>query len=114
MLLAAPGNLAYLKSYGFKTFDSIIDESYDLIQDPDARSEAVVNQLAWYCNLSDTKKQDVIRAAEPIIEYNFHHFYGEFRHIITQELLNNTKTLFKEIGYDDHIDYTSIYHILVN
>ena len=114
MLLAAPGNLAYLKSYGFKTFDSIIDESYDLIQDPDARSEAVVNQLAWYCNLSDTEKQDVIRAAEPIIEYNFHHFYGEFRHIITQELLNNTKTLFKEIGYDDHIDYTSIYHILVN
>ena len=26
MLLAAPGNLAYLKRYGFKTFDGIIDE----------------------------------------------------------------------------------------
>jgi hypothetical protein len=35
MLLAAPGNLAYLKSYGFKTFDSVIDESYDTIQDND-------------------------------------------------------------------------------
>ena len=35
MLLGAPGNLEYLRSYGFKTFDGIIDESYDLIKDND-------------------------------------------------------------------------------
>jgi hypothetical protein len=113
MLLAAPGNLAYLRSYGFKTFDSIIDESYDTIQDNDARIEAVVKQLAWYCGLSAKEKQDVICALEPIIEHNFHHFYGEFRHIIARELLDNTKTLFKEIEYDDnHINYTNIYDVL--
>jgi hypothetical protein len=115
MLLAAPGNLAYLKSYGFKTFDSVIDESYDSIKDNDARAEAVVKQLAWYCGLSDQKKIDVIRALEPIIQHNFDHFYGEFRHIITRELLDNTKTLFQSIGYDDsHIDYTNIYHVLTH
>jgi hypothetical protein len=115
MLLAAPGNLAYLRSYGFKTFDSIIDESYDTIQDPDQRTEAVVNQLAWYCALSDREKQDMIRAAEPIILHNFHHFYGEFRHIITRELLDNTKTVFHEIGYDDgHINYHQIHHVLTH
>ena len=115
MLLAAPGNLSYLRSYGFKTFDGIIDESYDTIQDPDQRTEAVVDQLAWYCNLSDTEKQDIIYALEPIIEHNFRHFYGEFRHIITNELLANTKTLFKEIGYDDgHINYTNIHHVLTH
>jgi len=115
MLLAAPGNLAYLRSYGFKTFDGIIDESYDTIQDPDQRTEAVVDQLAWYCSLSDMEKQAVIYALEPVIEYNFHHFYGEFQQIITKELLDNTKTVFKEIGYDDrHINYTNIHHVLTH
>lgn len=113
MLLAAPGNLAYLKSYGFKTFDSVIDESYDLIQDPDLRTEAVVKQLHWYCNLTLSEKTDIIKQLEPIIDYNFHHFYGEFKHIITRELLTNIKTLFKEIGHDDgHINYANIHHIL--
>jgi len=115
MLLAAPGNLAYLKSYGFKTFDSVIDESYDNIVDNDLRIEAVVRQLHWYCNLTPGEKTDVIKQLEPIIDYNFHHFYGEFRQIITRELLDNTKTLFKEIGYDDsHINYTNIHHVLTH
>jgi hypothetical protein len=115
MLLAAPGNLAYLKRYGFKTFNSVIDESYDNIQDNDLRTEAVVHQLHWYCNLTPSEKTDIIQQLEPIIEYNFHHFYGEFRQIITRELLDNTKTLFKEIGYDDsHINYTNIHHVLTH
>lgn len=115
MLLAAPGNLAYLKSYGFKTFEGIIDESYDSIQDPDQRTEAVVEQLAWYCCLSAEEKRQVIEAIAPIVEYNFHHFYGEFKHIITRELLDNTKQLFKEIGYDDStIAYQDIYQVLTN
>jgi hypothetical protein len=113
MLLAAPGNLAYLKSYGFKTFDSVIDETYDTIQDNDSRIEAVVEQLYWYCNLTPDEKTDIIQQLEPIIQHNFDHFYGEFRHIITRELLDNTKTLFKEIGCDDgHINYTNIHHVL--
>ena len=115
MLVAAPGNLAYLKSYGFKTFEGIIDESYDLIQDNDQRIEAVVAQIAWYCALSAEEKQQVIEAITPIVEYNFHHFYGEFKHIITRELLDNCKNLFKEIGYNDsNIAYEDIYKTLIN
>ena len=115
MLLAAPGNLAYLKSYGFKTFDSVIDESYDTIQDNDLRTESVVEQLHWYCNLTPGEKTDIIQQLEPIIDYNFNHFYGEFRHIITRELLDNTKALFKELDYNDnHINYDNIYHVLTH
>jgi hypothetical protein len=115
MLVAAPGNLAYLRSYGFKTFEGIIDESYDQIQDPDARIDAIVQQLVWYCSLSEADKKDVIIAVNDIVEYNFHHFYGEFRHIITQELLDNTKSLFKEIGYNDQaIAYDNIYKVLTS
>lgn len=115
MLLAAPGNLAYLKSYGFKTFDSVIDETYDTIQDNDRRTEAVVEQLHWYCNLAPGEKTDIIQQLEPIIQHNFNHFYGEFRHIIARELLDNTKTLFKDLGYDDsHINYANIHHVLTH
>ena len=115
MLLASPGNLAYLKSYGFKTFDSVIDESYDSIVDNDLRTEAVIRQLHWYCNLSPGEKTDIIQQLEPVIDYNFNHFYNEFKHIITRELLANTKTLFKEIGYDDsHINYANIHHVLTH
>ena len=113
MLLGAVGNLAYLKSYGFKTFEGIIDESYDTIQDNDLRTEAVVAQIAWYCALSAEAKQAVIEAIAPIVEYNFHHFYGEFKHIITRELLDNCQTLFKDIGYNDNaVAYDDIYRVL--
>jgi hypothetical protein len=115
MLLAAPGNLAYLRSYGFKTFDGIIDESYDNIVDHDHRTKAVVKQLAWYCSLSDEEKIDVMRAVEPIVLHNFHHFYGEFKQIIAQELLTNTKTLFQQLGYDaSQINYNNLYHMITN
>jgi len=115
LLIAAPGNLAYLRNYGFKTFGNIIDESYDSIHDNDARVDAVVKQLAWYCNLSEQEKSKIITEIEPIVEYNFNHFYNEFKNIIVQELLDNSRTLFKEIGYDDKtIAYDDVYKILTN
>jgi hypothetical protein len=115
MLLAAPGNLAYLKSYGFKTFEGIIDESYDLIQDPDARIDAVVKQLVWYCTLSAEEKQQVIEAIAPIVEYNFQHFYTTFKHIISRELITNCQELFETIGYNDSdINYEDVFKTLIN
>ena len=115
MLLAAPGNLEYLRSYGFKTFAGIIDESYDSIKDNDDRIEAVVAQLKWYCDLSDDEKTEIQKLCEPIIEHNFHHFYGKFREIITDELLDNTKKLFDDIGYDDsRVDYATVRKLLTS
>jgi len=114
MLIGAPGNLEYLRSYGFKTFDSVIDESYDTIQDNDDRIDAVVKQLNWYCNLSDSDKLDVMKKLEPIIEYNFHHFYGEFKNVIVNELITNCENLFTEIDYQHSVDFDLIKKILLN
>jgi len=115
MLLAAPGNLEYLRSYGFKTFTGIIDESYDSIKNNDDRINAVVSQIKWYCDLSESEKIEVQRKCKPIIEHNFHHFYGKFKEIITDELLDNTKKLFKDIEYDDsEIDYSTTRKLLTS
>lgn len=39
------GSLAYLKSMGFRTFSPLIDESYDMIEDPVARFHAAYGEV---------------------------------------------------------------------
>lgn len=113
MLLASPGNLAYLKSYGFKTFDCVISEKYDIMVNPTARVDAVVDQLNWYCNLTESEKVGIMCKIEPIVEYNFHWFYNGFKERIATELLDNTNGLFGELGINDSsIDYAAIYKTL--
>lgn len=113
MLLAGPGTLEYLRGYGFKTFSSVIDESYDSILDPDDRINAVVEQLKWYCSRPNAEKSRVIEALAPVIEHNFNHFYGDFKRIITNELITNTQAAFKSIGYNDsNIDYDMVRTLL--
>ena len=115
MLLSAPGNLEYLRSYGFKRFAGIIDESYDQIEDNDARIDAVVTQMKWYCELSDNEKIEIQKKCEPIIEHNFNHFYGKFKEIITDELLDNSKKLFRTLDHDDsNIDYATVRKLLTS
>ena len=114
MLLAAPGNLEYLRSYGFRTFNGIIDESYDTMPEGQDRINAVVSQLEWYCALTDKEKTRVQQECESMVEHNFQHFYGQFREIIADELLHNTKEFFDRIGHDDsRIDYATIRSLLI-
>jgi hypothetical protein len=89
MLAAAPGNLAYLKSYGFQTFDRWIDESYDTIQDPDQRLQAIVDQTQRLCAMSDSELRQMHQEMKPVLEHNFNHMWGDFRHRIVNELVNN-------------------------
>ena len=89
MLAAAPGNLAYLKSYGFKTFDQWIDESYDTIADPDQRLQAMVDQTQRLCAMSRSELQQMHREMQPVLEHNFNHLWSGFRHQIVDELVNN-------------------------
>lgn len=89
ILVAAPGNLQYLKSYGFKTFDAWIDESYDSIEDHDIRINKIVDELAKLCALSPDQLDQIHKDMEEVLDFNFNHFYGKFREIITNELLIN-------------------------
>lgn len=93
LLVAAPGNLAYLKRYGFKTFDRWVDESYDLIEDPDQRIEAITNELAKLCRLGRSELDTMHKEMQEILDYNFNHFYGNFREIIVDELIENFRSV---------------------
>jgi hypothetical protein len=65
---AGPGFLQLLRDTGFKTFDGIIDESYDQIENDQDRWQAAFDQVITLCY---TKQSKVISAARPILEHNF-------------------------------------------
>jgi hypothetical protein len=77
VLLGCVGNLKYLKSYGFKTFDSWWDESYDSIEDPVERIQAVVKIIEEICNTSDQDLENMLRGMNHILEHNYNLFYSK-------------------------------------
>lgn len=73
IILSNRFSLAALRRLGFKTFNGIIDESYDEILDPIERHIAALEQLEWLCNQNQA---DILAQARPIIEHNFNLMYG--------------------------------------
>jgi len=95
ILVSAPGNLEYLKSYGFQTFDRWIDESYDQESDPDQRLTMIVKEIKKLCNLSTVELQNMHNEMSTILEYNHRHFYTKFKKIIIDELVDNFESCIK-------------------
>jgi hypothetical protein len=90
LLLGCAHNLDYLKSYGFKTFDSWWDESYDSIEDPIERIKAVVNIIYDITRLSNDKLEDMLKEMNDVLEHNYQLFYSkEFVNNAWQELETN-------------------------
>lgn len=78
VIWGSPGLLAYLHEQQFETFDHIIDESYDFIESPVARLEAVINVVN---GLTDKFKQDSRLFDDAItkqkLEYNHNRFFDK-------------------------------------
>jgi hypothetical protein len=95
IIVGTQGSLEYLRSYGFQTFDSIWDESYDTCNDT-TRIKKIANLLTDLDQKSLQEKQKLFETARPIVEHNWNHFYnGGFEKILWQELtgmLNDIKS----------------------
>lgn len=68
--LAGQGHLANLRALGFKTFDGIIDETYDSINHNESRFEMAMKELV---KLMYRPQDEVIFQTMPICEHNFNH-----------------------------------------
>jgi hypothetical protein len=89
VLVAPAGSLAYMREYGFKTFSSVFDESYDQETDDIKRVERVVKLLKDLDNLSVKERRDIHQVCLPIVEHNYNHFYhGGLTDILWPELLS--------------------------
>ena len=89
VLVAPAHSLEYMRSYGFRTFAGIFDESYDLEEDDSKRIEKVTKLLKDLDSLSVAERQQIHRACLPIVQHNFEHFYGTgLENILWPELIN--------------------------
>jgi hypothetical protein len=87
VLVAPAGSLSYLREYGFKTFDTVFDESYDLETNDIRRIELVTKLLKDLDNLSVEERLKIHQQCLPIVEHNFNHFYnGGLTDVLWQEL----------------------------
>jgi hypothetical protein len=93
-LLCGPvGSLKYLQDYGFKTFESIIDESYDSIHDPMDRLNAVLSTMKTMTNWSSAEKKIKFAKMQKIANFNKKYFFSKkFNKLIDLELRNNLTT----------------------
>jgi hypothetical protein len=98
-ILAAPhGSLEYLREYGFKTFDSVWDETYDTISDPVQRLQAIVNLMCEINAWDPVLRQQKLAQAQAIADHNRAWFFDQaFSHMIENELETNLKTGLDEL-----------------
>jgi len=86
LLLSTQGSLAYLRTYGFRTFGDFWDESYDQEADVYRRCEKIAQILLNLDRMSVTQKRELWRAMLPTIEHNQKHFYsGAFESVLSEE-----------------------------
>lgn len=98
ILVSTPGSLEYLKTYGFNTFSTIIDESYDTIKDPIERLEAITNLMKNISNLSKEKKDKIFREMHQIAKENKRKFWSDiFAENIKNEFIKNYTSAYDEL-----------------
>jgi len=87
VLHSTHGSLKYLRSYGFKTFGDLWDESYDDEPDDAVRIRRIAELLTELDHLSTDEKQKLFDSAQAVCEHNYRHFYqGGFQQVLWKEL----------------------------
>ncbi len=71
ILVSVPNSLEIYKIMGYKTFSSIIDESYDTEPDDGKRMLMIVKEIERLCNLNKDELEKFILSAKEICEYNY-------------------------------------------
>jgi hypothetical protein len=90
ILAATPGSLQYLRDYGFQTFDGYIDETYDTIQDPSKRLQAIVSEMQRIDQMSPESKTQLIAGVQAAVDHNQRLFFSqEFHSRIVDEFKQN-------------------------
>jgi hypothetical protein len=68
VMFAGKNYLKNLRSLGFKTFGTVIDESYDTESDALVRWRMAWEQMCW---LADQPQHEILRQIQPIVEHNY-------------------------------------------
>ena len=90
VLLGPPGNLFYLRTHGFRTFNNWWDESYDDIVDPVDRVLAVNSVVSDICAMPPYQLEIMLEDMAPTLKYNREKFESQrFLNATWDELKHN-------------------------
>ncbi len=99
MLAATQGSLEYLRSYGFCTFDGLIDETYDTIPDPLERLQAIVSEMKRIAQLPQKDKHKLYTQLQQIANRNKQLFFStEWQQTIIKEYKCNFEIALKKLN----------------
>lgn len=70
LVVGTPGTLSYIRRLGFRTFEPLIDESYDSLIDDEERMQALFGCIETLGNLDEDQRADLLNRAEPILLHN--------------------------------------------
>jgi len=92
ILAAAPGALRLLRRYGFETFESLIDESYDLEPDPVIRLYKISEAMKKLNQMDSDQWQAWSQAANKIAHRNKIWFFSDdFQSLVLDEIFTNLR-----------------------
>lgn len=74
LVLATPGFLKQMESFGYKTFSQWFDQSYDTEMDLNLRIEKIVKEVTKLCSLSDEQLQNMLVEMLPTLKHNVNNF----------------------------------------
>jgi len=77
MIYGVPGCLNWLHRHGYKTFHPLINEDYDIIQDPIIRKHAIINEMKRIAALSEVELNILLQQCQSIVEHNHQLFLQE-------------------------------------
>jgi len=90
IIFAGPGTLQYLRDYGFRTFDSIWDESYDQEQNHSTRLIKITTVIKELYHKSPDEFQNIIEQCKEIVDHNQKYFFSdEFENRLLDEFYKN-------------------------
>lgn len=99
IVFSSAGFLQHLHTMGFKTFNSVIDESYDLETNTVRRFEMAFSQVEYLSKLS---YNDVLNKITPVLEHN-HNRLLEYRQEIKRRMQEMVYNKLEEIKHANSI-----------
>lgn len=92
IIIGPVGCIDLLKQYGFETFDSFWDESYDNILDTSQRLCYIANIVENLAKLSLTEIKDIVIASQKIFEHNLNNYINNFGTIVIDNIIKKLES----------------------
>tara|TARA_B110000503_G_scaffold99799_1_gene149287 strand:+ start:22545 stop:23816 length:1272 start_codon:yes stop_codon:yes gene_type:complete len=97
IMVGPPGNLKYMKRWGFATYGEFWDESYDDETCHYKRIEKIFDLIDYISSMSVVQLKKLHKEMETTLIYNYNHILNLQEELLAESVINNTA--FKRIQY---------------